>query len=319
MNYYQILNLPNNATQREIYDSFADKINYNKSFDEQISIIDAFITLADINMRKKYDLSIGLNFSDNVPQYLYSYFDNGNGYFDINGYFAGSKSLTQFLENRKGSDIRSSDNVEKYYSEAEIYQEFANLDLKDKSLEAFRYDLSNLDELDKFEIFKTIYEKYKSEFIFSNDFITTIGHTNFNSMPIDDASKLYCQKVLNYKRGVCTHFAALLYEELKALGIEAYYVRMILRKWFHHVVLYRVGNEWYIGDLANEFLKGNAGYKIVGNNYSCIKLTELLLENKQLLNLAYLPNFFGESFLSSEVVTLGKFLELKKINEDKKL
>ena len=319
MNHYQVLNLSDNATQREIYDSFSDRINYNKSFDEQLPIIDAFIILSDINLRKKYDLSIGLEYSKDFPQYLYSYFDNGSGYFDINGYFCGSKELTQFLENRKGNDIRSSDDTEKYYSEAEIYQEFANLDLKDKSLEAFKYDLANLTELEKFGIFKKIYDKYKREFIFSNEFIIFMSHTNLTSLSINESTTILCKKLLNYKRGVCTHFAALLYEELKALGIEVYYVRMLLQNWNHHVVLYRIGNEWYIGDLANEYLKGKAGYKINCNNYDCISLKDILLENKQLLNLAYLPNFFGESLFSSDVITLGKFLELKNINEDRKL
>ena len=40
-------------------------------------------------------------------------------------------------------------------------------------------------------------------------------------MEIDTATQMNAKQLLISKRGVCTHFASLMYEELKGLGIES--------------------------------------------------------------------------------------------------
>ena len=312
MNYYEILNVPINATQREIYNSFTNCIDRFAPFDEQLSIIDAFLTLSDINLRKEYDRLIGLNYKENAPQYLYSYFCNGENYFDINGNIFGNKELTNFLLERKNADIRSSDDINSYYNENEIYEKFSQESLCETSLEATKYDSTNLSEIEKYEIFKKIYKKYKSGFIFSQNFASITSDNDYNDLEINDATRRASVKLLNYKRGVCTGFAALIYEELKSLGIEAYYIRMLLPNWYHHAVLYRVENNWYIADLTNEYLFGDAGYNVTSTkDYSSINLVDFIKNNTRIIDSIYLPNTFGELLTAENVVTLREFLVSK--------
>lgn len=316
MNNYQILNVPINATQREIYSSFCKLIDRKKDFEEQLTLIDAFIILSDIKLRKEYDKTLGLNYSENSPQYLYSYFGNGEYYFDINGNIAGSKELTDFLLKRKKSDIRCSDNINSFYPESEIYTKLAKEPLNDIPLEATKYDTTNLSETEKFEIFKKIYRKHKTSFMFSQEFITYVKDDDFNNLEINAASKRASTKLLNYKRGVCTHFAGLIHEELKALGIESYYIRMMLPNWYHNVVLYRIENNWYIADLSNEYLFGDAGYNVSQNtDYSSINLADFIENNVRFANNIYLPNIFGNTIIDSNVITLLEFLKLKYENQ----
>lgn len=130
-------------------------------------------------------------------------------------------------------------------------------------------------------------------------------------MEIDTATNTSAQQLLIARRGVCTHFASLMYEELKGLGLEAYFVRILLPNWYHHIVLYRVDTKWYICDLTNEYLLGEAGYKIKDNNYLNIPLTTFLKNNAYVLDTAIIPQLAGDDLIDINSCTLRKFLEEK--------
>lgn len=319
MSHYDILKVPINATQRNIYRSFEDLFNFGIAFEEQLDIIDSFIVLSDVNLRKQYDVSIGLDYSNDSPQYLYSYFCNGEDFFDINGNFAGFPELTNFIKSRKNNEIRCSDNVEEYYCEIEIYEKFLNVKRKNIPLEASKYQISNLTDEEKFEIFRKIYNSYKNKFVFSQSFASMMCDEDFNSLSIQDASRRACDKLLNYKMGVCTHFAALMHQELIALGIDAYYARIMLPHWVHHFVVYRIENNWYVCDLTNEYLFGRAGYKVDNQNYHSIKLETFIENNPRFVNVLYFPQYFGQLLTDENVITLKTFLELQCKNESNKL
>lgn len=77
-NFYDLLEIPTNATDYEIYTSFSREISDMDRMDEETkeNFLEAFIVLSDINLRKKYDRSLGLDIEENFPWYNYTYKEN---------------------------------------------------------------------------------------------------------------------------------------------------------------------------------------------------------------------------------------------------
>lgn len=176
-------------------------------------------------------------------------------------------------------------------------------------------DCTCLSDEEKFNYFKDIYEHYKRGFSFSQDFAGLVSSRDYNLMDIEDATRINAQQLLISKKGVCTHFASLIYEELKCIGLESYFLRMTLPHWYHHVVLYRVNQSWKICDLTNEYLFGGAGYKTTNNNYVCIPLQEFIENNKHVLNTCVIPKLAGDDILAENSISLRKFSEFILNNE----
>lgn len=86
---------------------------------------------------------------------------------------------------------------------------------------------------------------------------------------------------------------------------------MSLPNWFHHVVLYRVNDNWYICDLTNEYLFGRAGYKALDTNYLNIPLDEFIKNNTNLIQTAIVLVHGGDLFLEKDSIGLITFLESK--------
>lgn len=107
---YTLLGISSNSTDYEIYRAFSGLMSKIDSFDDltKKKYINAFIVLSDVNLRIKYDLSLGLNYGEEVPWYHYTYFENGWNFFDINGNLGGNKEFTKLIDKIKGSPIRSS-------------------------------------------------------------------------------------------------------------------------------------------------------------------------------------------------------------------
>lgn len=315
--YYELLGISKNATDYEIYCSFTKLMLGYNSYDEKTKkkYINAFIVLSDINLRIKYDLSLGLNYYEEMPWYHYTYFENGDNFFDINGFLNGNKELTKTIETIKGNQIRSSVSKDAFFSEHDLLVELSNYTKKrieNKDYETYmseQKDCKNLSDEEKFNYFQKIYEIYKREFSFSNAFAKIISSQDYYSMKIEDATKINAQQLLISKKGVCTHFASLIYEELKGLGLEAYFLRMTLPNWFHHVVLYRVNKNWNICDLTNEYLFGNAGYKNISNSYISIPLKEFLKNNEQALDNCIILKLAKDTLLEEDSLRLMDFLE----------
>lgn len=316
-NYYDILGIANNSTDYEIYRSFTRAIGYDYDLDDptQKKYIEAFIILSDINLRKKYDLSLGLIYDEEMPWYHYTYFENGWNFFDINGSLGGDEELTKAIEKIKGRPIRSSVSKDAFYSESELLRGLADytekhMDNKDYvSYISSSLDCENLTDEEKFDNFKNIYEKYRRGFSFSQDFAQLLSSRDYHLLNIDDATKISAQELLISKKGVCTHFASLICEELKGLGLEAYFLRMVLPNWFHHVVLYRVNQDWKICDLTNEYLFGRAGYKTTSANYLGIPLQEFIENNKRALDTSIIPKLAGDVYLGNN--SLRSFIEAR--------
>ena len=316
-NLYKLLRIPVSATDYEIYQAFWEALCIYAKDDtkKREKYIKAFIVLSDLNLRKQYDFSLGLDNNDDNPWYSYSYFANGRNFFDINGYFCCDKELTQEIERIKGDKIRSSVSKDTYFCKSELLSKLADYTQeKMKNEEFVKYlasdlNVGDLSNIEKFKIFEDIYDSYKIGFSFSQDFVLEIASKDYDLMMIDDATNYRAQQLLISKRGVCTHFAALMYEELKRLGLEAYYLRMILPRWYHHVVLYRVGNAWYICDLTNEYLNGEAGYKFLGNNYMNIPLEEFIKNNNCCVHTTIIPKTAKDTLADDSCVTLYDFLK----------
>ena len=269
-------------------------------------------------MRTKYDLSLGLNYGDEIPYYYhYTYFINGWNFFDINGNLGGNEELTKLIENMKGNSIRSSVSQDAFFSENELLCELASYTQKrieNKEYESYislKKDCTDLSDEEKFNYFKKIYEEYKKGFSFSQDFAILIASRDYNLMNIEEATKLSAQQLLISKKGVCTHFASLIHEELKGIGLESYFLRMTLPHWFHHIVLYRVNQNWKICDLTNEYLFGRAGYKISNSSYLDIPLQEFLKNNKFALETCIIPKLGGDDIFDKNSVSLREFIEAK--------
>lgn len=321
--FYDLLGIPKNSTDYEIYRAFTKLMGGTDIFDEPIKkkYIDAFIVLSDINLRIKYDLSLGLTYENDIPWYHYTYFENGWNFFDIYGNLMGDENLTKLIETVKGSPIRSSISQDAFISESELLSRLANY--TQKHMESKNYvsyisakeDCTDLSDEEKYHCFKNIYEKYKRGFSFSQDFAQLISSRDYNLMNIEDATKINAQQLLISKRGVCTHFASLIHEELKGVGLESYFLRMVLPNWYHHVVLYRVNQNWKICDLTNEYLFGGAGYKITNNNYLSIPLQEFLNNNKYALDTCIIPQLAGDDILTKNSISLREFIESKSNNE----
>lgn len=316
--FYSLLGIAKNSTDYEIYRAFSNLIYAIDSSDEvnKRKYVDAFIVLSDINYRKQYDISLGIDYKNETPSwYHYTYFENGWNFFDINGNLNGDKELTKFIETVKGSPIRSSVSPDAFFSESELLCELANytcrrMENKDfVSYTSTNKDCTDLLDEEKFDYFKIIYEKYKKDFSFSQDFAQLISSRDYNLMNIEDATKMSAQELLISKKGVCTHFASLIHEELKNIGLESYFVRMILPHWYHHVVLYRVDKNWVICDLTNEYLFGGAGYKTTNNDYISIPLEEFIRNNKQALDTCYIPKLAGDDILDENCIRLRDFIE----------
>ena len=315
-NLYEILQIPVSSTDYEIYHAFWKLLSFNRNANSETrrKYINAFIVLSDLNLRKQYDFSLGLDNSDDNPWYCYSYFANGRNFFDINGYLCCDKKLTQEIESIKGNKIRSSVSEEAFFNRSELLSKLATYTKeKMKNGEFVQYLASNiniasLSDSEKYKIFENIYKSYKTGFVFSQEFSLKISSLNFDTMMIDEATNYEAQQLLISKRGVCTHFAALMYEELKRLGLEAYYLRMMLPNWYHHIVLYRVDANWYICDLTNEYLKGEAGYKISNNNYLRIPLEEFMENNKRYIGTTIIPKNAGDTFGDKSCITLQSFI-----------
>lgn len=322
-NLYSLLGVAKNSTDYEIYRAFSRVMRDIDSFDEATKkkYIESFIILSDINLRMQYDASLGLNYKDEVPWYHYTYFINGWNFFDINGNLNGNKELTKVIETIKGGPIRSSVSQDAFFSENELLCQLADYTKKHiKNKDYVPYISTNIDctclsDEEKFNRFKKIYEHYKRGFSFSQDFARAVSSQDYNSMNIDDATKMNAQQLLISKKGVCTHFASLIYEELKGVGLESYFLRMSLPHWFHHVVLYRVNQNWKICDLTNEYLFGEAGYKTSDSNYLDIPLQEFLKNNPSALDMCIIPKLGGDSILDKNAINLRKFIESKLNNE----
>lgn len=317
--FYDLLGISKNSTDYEIYRAFTDLMTGVDNFDEltKKKYIDAFIVLSDINLRKKYDSSLGLNYGDEVPWYHYTYFENGWNFFDINGNLGGNKNLTELIENIKGSSIRSSVSQDAFFSEYELLVELANytqkrIENKDYvPLASENESCIGLSDEEKFNYFKKIYENYKKCFSFSQDFAKLVSSSNYNLMNIEDATRMSAQQLLISKKGVCTHFASLIHEELKGLGLESYFLRMSLHFWYHHVVLYRVNQNWNICDLTNEYLFGRAGYITTSTDYLRIPLQEFLKNNMRSLDTCIIPKLAGDDILGENSINLRKFIEYR--------
>ncbi len=106
-NFYDLLEIPTNATDYEIYTSFSREISDMDRMDEETkeNFLEAFIVLSDINLRKKYDRSLGLDIEENFPWYNYTYFENGDNFYDINGNLYGNKGLTKLIERKKENPL----------------------------------------------------------------------------------------------------------------------------------------------------------------------------------------------------------------------
>lgn len=315
--FYDLLGIAKNSTDYEIYRAFTNLMINTDSFDEltKKKYIDVFIVLSDINLRIKYDLSIGLNYEDEVPWYHYTYFENGWNFFDINGNLSGDKELTKLIETTKGSSIRSSVSPDAFFSEYELLVELAKYTQKRienedyVSLASTNRNYIGLSDEEKFNYFKNIYENYKKGFSFSQDFAKLVSSCNYNLMNIEDATKMSAQQLLISKKGVCTHFASLIHEELKGVGLESYFLRMSLPHWYHHIVLYRVNQNWKICDLTNEYLFGKAGYRTTNNNYLSIPLQEFLKNNIRALDTCIILELAGDDILGENSISLRKFIE----------
>lgn len=314
---YKILQLPYNATDYEIYQSFLELINVKQEPNIRNKYITAFITLSDINLRKEYDITLGINNTEDCSQYHYTYFTNGWNFFDINGNLGGDKNLTRTIETLKGDKIRSSVPPHAFFSEGYL----TNLLVGDTQRKiqnknyvpylASQIETEGLSDDEKHLYFQKIYNKYKTVFLFSQSFASSISSKDYISMPIEEATEYSAQQLLLSKRGVCTNFASLIHEEMKHLGIESYFARMTLHDWVHHVVLYRINNGWYICDLTNEYLFGQAGYTAAKSNYMNIPLNEFLENNIGIERTMILPRYGGDSFLNSDSITLQDFLATK--------
>ena len=57
---------------------------------------------------------------DEVPWYHYTYYENGQNFFDINRNLGGDNNLTKLIETRKGSLIRSSVSQDAFFIEYEL-------------------------------------------------------------------------------------------------------------------------------------------------------------------------------------------------------
>lgn len=316
-NFYDLLEIPTNATDYEIYNGFSTVISDMDRMDEETkeNFLEAFIVLSDMNLRKKYDRSLGLDIEENPPWYNYTYFENGDNFYDINGNLYGNKELTKLIERKKGKPIRLSTPTDAFFSEGELFQRIANFTkekIKNKDYIPYlssQIDCKNLSESERYAYFKKIYEEYKTKFKFSQEFASFIISDNYNQMEIDTATQMNAKQLLISKRGVCTHFASLMYEELKGLGIESYFLRMVLPHWYHHVVLYRINEEWNVCDLTNEYLFGRAGYKISDSNYMSIPLDTFIKNNPNVLKTAIIPRYGGDTMLEENDITLKSFIE----------
>ena len=324
-NLYELLQVPKNATDYEIYRAFFNAVrNFeNISDNEQKEYINAFIILSDLELRKNYDVMIGIFISDKSPWYFYTYFENGFNFFDIYGNLGGNEKLTKLVEKMKGTKIRSSISKDAFFSESDLINLLANY-TKEKinNNELVNYLSSNINVTDlsdeeKFAHFKNIYAKYKTEFCFSQSFAIAMSSRDYSEMKINDATRYSSAQLLISKRGVCTHFASLIYEELKGLGLETYFLRMFLPKWVHHIVLYRVNQSWYICDLTNDYLFGQAGYNVSDKNYMVISLEEFINNNSNCLENIIVPNYAGDIIFDNGCVTL-KELIVSKFNEQLK-
>lgn len=321
--FYKLLGIASNSTDYEIYKAFTGLMREIDSFDDltKKKYINAFIVLSDIDLRKKYDLSLGLNYGDEVPWYHYTYFENGWNFFDINGNLGGNEEFTRFIEKTKGSTIRSSVSPDAFFSEYELLvklAEYTKKRMENKDYVSYissKMDCTCLSDEEKFNYFKNIYENYKRGFSFSQDFAKIVSSRDYNLMNIDDATRVSAQQLLISKKGVCTHFASLIYEELKCIGLESYFLRMTLPNWYHHLVLYRVNQSWKICDLTNEYLFGGAGYKTTNNSYICIPLQEFLENNKHALDTCIISKLAGDDKLGENSISLRKFLEFRLNNE----
>lgn len=321
--FYDLLGIAKNSTDYEIYRAFTGIMSGNDSFDEltKKKYIEAFIVLSDINLRIKYDLSLGLNYGDEIPWYHYTYFENGWNFFDINGNLGGDKGLTKLIETIKGSPIRSSVSQDAFISEYELLKELVSYTKKrmeNNDYESFIYtkkDCIDLSDEEKFNFFKSIYEKYKRGFTFSQDFAQLVSSWDYNLMDIEDATKMSAQQLLISKKGVCTHFASLIHEELKGVGLESHFLRMGLPHWYHHIVLYRVNQDWKICDLTNEYLFGGAGYKTANKDYLSIPLQEFIKNNRIALYTCVIPKLAGDDILKENSISLREFIESKSNNE----
>lgn len=318
-NLYELLQIPDNATDYEIYRAFLKIAGSFKYLDDNIKkeYINAFIILSDINLRKNYDLSIGLLITDNCPWYSYTYFENGYNFFDIYGNLGGNEELTKLIEKIKGAKIRSSISKDAFFSESELINCLVNYTKNKMNNKEFVSYLSsnincdNLSDEEKFAYFKKIYDKYKTEFCFSQSFAGAISSRDYNKMEMEEATRYSAAQLLISKRGVCTHFASLIHEELKGLGIESYFLRMTLPNWIHHVVLYRINKGWYICDLTNEYLFGNAGYKITDKNYMSIPLEEFVKNNIYSVETSIVPRYAGDTLINEDCITLKNFIETR--------
>ena len=77
-NFYDLLEIPTNATDYEIYTSFSRVISDIDRINEETKedFLEAFIVLSDINLRKKYDRSLGLDIEENFPWYKENQLDH---------------------------------------------------------------------------------------------------------------------------------------------------------------------------------------------------------------------------------------------------
>lgn len=102
-NFYDLLEIPTNATDYEIYNGFSRVISDIDRMDEKTkeNFLEAFIVLSDINLRKKYDRSLGLDIEENFPWYNYTYFENGDNFYDINGNLRGGRKTDKVNRKKK--------------------------------------------------------------------------------------------------------------------------------------------------------------------------------------------------------------------------
>lgn len=121
-NLYELLQIPVSSTDYEIYHAFWKLLSFNRNENSEIrrKYINAFIVLSNLNLRKQYDLSLGLDNSDDNPWYCYSYFANGRNFLDTNGYLCCDKELTQEIESIKVDKIQSSVSEETYFHRSEL-------------------------------------------------------------------------------------------------------------------------------------------------------------------------------------------------------
>lgn len=146
-------------------------------------------------------------------------------------------------------------------------------------------------------------------FFFSQDFAQLVYSHDYNLMNIEDATKMSAQQLLISKKGVCTHFASLIHEELKGVWLKSYFLRMPLHHWYRHVVFYRVNQNWYICDLTNEYLFGKAGYITTSTDYLRIPLQEFLKNNIHALDTCIIPKLSEDDILGENIINLKEFME----------